>query len=250
LHADHMGLAGRLGCKVNISWIDAEIAIRYFIHPEHWKELGEFYIKNGFPADEAIKVTKIHPAVKYSSNILQPNFLSDGDTLEFGGYMLEALHTPGHTPGHLCLYDEEKGILFSGDHILFDITPNITYWDSMDNALERYLKSLEKIYELEVTITLPGHRSFHGNHRKRIEEIKQHHQKRLKETLDAVKNGSRTAWEVAQKITWDMKYNSWHELPTMQKWFAVGETIAHLLYLEKKGEIRREEAEKILYYPP
>lgn len=247
LHADHIGLAGRLGGEVYISEIDAEIAVESVVHPEHWENLAEFYAKNGFPQSEAKKVSKIHPAVKYSPKAVQFNFLHEGDLLEFGNYSLEVIHTPGHTPGHLCLYEPDKGILFSGDHILFDITPNITHWDALEDALGDYLSSLDKVYELEVKTTLPGHRNFYGGHRKRIDELKEHHKIRLEEALNAVRNGSRTAWEIAQHISWDLKYENWNELPTMQKWFAVGETIAHLDYLERRGRIRKEISDKIYY---
>ncbi|MCS7129863.1 MAG: MBL fold metallo-hydrolase [Archaeoglobaceae archaeon] len=247
LHADHIGLAGRLAEEVYMSKIDAEIAIDSVEHPEHWTKLVEFYIRNGFPAEEAKKVLKLHPAVRYSSKIAHINFLKDGDILEFGNCVLEVIHTPGHTPGHLCLYEADKKILFSGDHILFDITPNITHWDATEDALGDYLRSLERIYELEVVKTLPGHRNFYGEHRRRIEELREHHKRRLEEALNAVKNGSKSAWEVAQHITWDLKYERWEELPTMQKWFAVGETIAHLDFLERRGKIRKQELDKIYY---
>jgi len=246
LHADHIGLAGRLGNEVYISKEDAEIAMKSVRAPKYWDELAEFYVRNGFPKAEAEKVVKIHPAVKYSPKELYFNFLGEGDVLEFGNYVLEVLHTPGHTPGHLCLYEREKKILFSGDHILFDITPNITHWGEED-SLGDYLQNLERVYELEVTMTLPGHRNFAGDHRKRIEELKEHHRRRLEETLNAVKSGFSTAWEIAQRITWDLSYDDWNELPTMQKWFAVGETIAHLNYLERRGIIRREESDRIYY---
>jgi hypothetical protein len=64
-----------------------------------------------------------------------------------------------------------------------------------------------------------------------------------------VKSGYKTAWEVAQRITWDLDYEDWNELPTMQKWFAVGETIAHLNYLEKRKIVRREDSDRICYFP-
>ncbi|NHW22891.1 MAG: MBL fold metallo-hydrolase [Archaeoglobales archaeon] len=249
LHADHLGLAGRLSDEVFISRIDAEIAVESVIHPEYWKELAEFYRKNGFPPEEAEKVSKIHPAVKYSPKAIQFNFLKEGDVLEYGNFRLEVMHTPGHTPGHLCLYEPDRKILFSGDHILFDITPNITHWGAFDDSLGDYLRSLDRVYELEVEKTLPGHRNFYGNHRKRIEELKEHHRRRLEEAFNAVKSGYKTAWEVAQRITWDLDYEDWNELPTMQKWFAVGETIAHLNYLEKRKIVRREDSDRICYFP-
>ncbi|MEM4523847.1 MAG: MBL fold metallo-hydrolase, partial [Archaeoglobaceae archaeon] len=175
--------------------------------------------------------------------------LKEREIVEYGDFNLEVILTPGHTPGHICLYDEAKRLLFSGDHILFDITPNITFWETMEDSLGEYLRSLDKIYELEVEKTLPGHRSFHGSHRKRIEELKEHHRKRLEEVLRAVENGRRVAWEVAQEVSWDLVYDRWEDLPTIQKWFAVGETIAHLEHLVLQNRLRKEVSETVNYLP-
>lgn len=250
LHADHLGLAGKIAKNFFMSKIDAEIAVKSILEPDYWKELAELYIKNGFPEKEAKKVTKIHPAVKYTSEFSgEIVFLSNGEILEYGDFSLSVISTPGHTPGHICLYDSDRKILFSGDHILFDITPNITFWETMDDSLGDYLRSLEKIYELEVRKTLPGHRNFYGSHRRRIDELREHHKRRLEEALSAVKKGSTSAWEIAQQITWDLLYENWEDLPTMQKWFAVGETIAHLEHLVLRGEIRKEVGDLIRYLP-
>lgn len=250
LHADHLGLAGKIAKNFFMSKIDAEIALKSILEPEYWKKLAEFYVRNGFPEKEARKVTKIHPAVKYTYEFGgEIVFLNDGETLEYGDLSLQVVLTPGHTPGHVCLYEAEKKILFSGDHILFDITPNITFWENVEDSLGDYLRSLERVYELEVEKTLPGHRNFHGSHRKRIEELREHHRRRLEEALSAVKKGARSAWEVAQNITWDLVYERWEDLPTMQKWFAVGETIAHLEHLVLSGEIKKESDDTVIYFP-
>jgi|YelNatPaOPRAMG01_1025707.scaffolds.fasta_scaffold09925_6 glyoxylase-like metal-dependent hydrolase (beta-lactamase superfamily II) len=250
LHADHLGLAGKIAKNLLISRIDAEMAVKGILNPDYWKDLTDFYARNGFPEDEAKKVVKIHPGVKYISELTcEITFLEDGEKIEYGDFLLEVVSTPGHTPGHVCLYDKEKKVLFSGDHILFDITPNITFWEFMEDSLGSYLKSLEKVYRLDVDLTLPGHRNFRGSHRRRIEEIIFHHKKRLEEAFNAVQKGSSLAWEIAQKITWDLVYEKWEELPTMQKWFAVGETIAHLEHLTLQGKIRKEENDFIRYLP-
>ena len=137
----------------------------------------------------------------------------------------------------------------SGDHILIDITPNITYWPELENSLKHYLENLEKVYPLDVSLVLPGHRSIWNDHRKRIEELQEHHQDRLNEVLSALEGGDKTAWEVAPCITWDIEFDSWEQFPTTQKWFAIGETIAHLHYLEEDGSIRKKTTNdhKILY---
>ena len=88
--------------------------------------------------------------------------------------------------------------------------------------------------------TLPGHRGFQGDIKRRILEIKKHHERRLMEVINALRSGVKNAWQIAPYITWDIKYSSWEEVPTTQRWFIIGETLAHLHYLEGKGVIVRE----------
>ena len=102
--------------------------------------------------------------------------VEEGDTFRYGGYCFRAIATPGHTRGHTCLYEPAKKVLVSGDHILFDITPNITCWTQEENPLKSYIASLDKIYGLQVDLVLPGHRRVLGNCRSRITELKGHHQ--------------------------------------------------------------------------
>ena len=69
--------------------------------------------------------------------------LKDGDQLELAGFSIRVFHTPGHTPGHMVLYLPEQQLLFSGDHVLFDISPNITSWPEVEDSLGDYLESLK-----------------------------------------------------------------------------------------------------------
>jgi len=77
--------------------------------------------------------------------------------IDIGRYSFRCIETPGHSPAHFCLYEAKNKILVSGDHILFDITPNITFWPQLDNSLKSYLDSLDKVYNLDVNLVLPGH---------------------------------------------------------------------------------------------
>ena len=156
--------------------------------------------------------------------------------------------TPGHTPGHTCLYEPDKKILVAGDHILTDITPNIQCWSDQRNPLKDYLASLDKVYTLKVAHVLPGHRRLFRNYRERIDELKQHHKRRVEEALSILSNGSKTAFHAASEMTWDINYESWELFPAAQKWFATGEAIAHLRYLEEKEMIIREKEEHTITY--
>jgi hypothetical protein len=80
-----------------------------------------------------------------------------------------------------------------------------------------------------------------NNHRGRVLELLQHHENRLSEALYALKSGEKTAWEVAPYLSWDIKADSWDQFPAIQKWFAFGETIAHLDYLEVNKKIIRND---------
>ena len=242
LHADHLGLVEELhtpGNKVYFSEKEASLVMLISQNvEERYQELYQYFIANGFPKEELDLAVKNHPGFRYSP-AHPPAFdtVREGDTIEIGDYCFRCIETPGHSPGHMCLYDEGRKILFSGDHILFDITPNITRWPEFDDSLQNYLASLEKTYRLEVDLVLPGHRTIMKDHRQRIRQLQEHHKQRLHEALRAVNEGKQTAWEVAPEISWDLVTASWESFPAVQKWFAIGETIAHLKYLEGKGKI-------------
>jgi len=87
---------------------------------------------------------------------------------------------------------------------------------------------------------LPGHRRVFGNCRERIEELKLHHRNRLEEILSILREGRKNAFRIASQMSWDVLYDSWDLFPVSQKWFAIGEAIAHLKYLEEEGIVRKE----------
>ncbi|WP_054031560.1 MBL fold metallo-hydrolase [Desulfatitalea tepidiphila] len=240
LHADHFGLVSRLvteSSRVYFNRPDAEI-----VEAKGWWEPMLAYAGlHGFPDGQLRKAIEQHPGYKHSSEwIPDMRMLNDGDVIEAGNYRFECVQTPGHTVGHTCLYDREKKIFVAGDHILIDITPNIQCWSDAHNPLGSYLKSLDRVRELEIDLTLPGHRRLIEDHRTRIEELMTHHQHRCNEILNILETEMLSAYDVAARMTWDIKCDSWEEFPIAQKWFATGEAISHLRYLEELGNIRRE----------
>lgn len=240
LHADHFGLIARLvtkQSKIYFSRPDKEIIESW----EGFEPMIEYAGRNGFPENELRNALHQHPGYKYGSDWTPDlSVLEDGETITYGNYCFECVETPGHTLGHMCLYEATKKILIAGDHILSDITPNIQCWSDTENPLEKYLSSLEKVYKLDVTLVLPGHRRLFKDHRARIDELKRHHEIRASEILDILRKGSGSAFEVASKMTWDIKCDSWNDFPVAQKWFATGEAISHLRFLEEKSLVTRE----------
>ena len=207
----------------------------------HWTEMASFARLSGFPEGELLEAMARHPGHRYGMEQgVRFNILKEGDTLSYGGYSFRCIETPGHTRGHLCLYEADAKLLIAGDHVLNDITPNISLWSDEENPLQRYLESLEKVYRLDVEVALPGHRRTIRNFRERIRELQHHHQIRAEEILSILEEGPANGFQVASRMRWDMTYASWELFPAPQKWFATGEAIAHLKYLEGRGLIQKE----------
>ena len=133
--------------------------------------------------------------------------------------------------------------MFLGDHVLFDITPNITTWLGFSDPLGTYVHSLMDISIFDVRLPLPAHRGVSGTMAERVGKIIEHHGARIREMIGILeKNPKLTAYELSGLMTWRVhgKSPSWADFPLQQKWFAVGETAAHLEYLLVRDRVRRE----------
>jgi glyoxylase-like metal-dependent hydrolase (beta-lactamase superfamily II) len=174
----------------------------------------------------------IHPELMTNGEDFENlSLLRQGDVLTVGDFQLHCIETPGHHYTHICLYEPHKKILFSGDHVLLDISPNITSFSIRSNPLDEYLESLDKIKSLDVDLVLPGHGSPFYELNNRIEELNIHHQRRLEEILNIIAQGHHNVFEICKHVKWNGPNGSWDKMPLLLKGFAVGETMAHLIYL-------------------
>lgn len=244
LHADHFGLVSKLVTDTtNILFSRPEKELM-----ESWEGFGamvDYAALNGFPKNELEAALDKHPGAKFGADwIPELKVLDDGDRIDVADYHFKCVTTPGHTLGHTCLYDQDKKILLAGDHVLIDITPNIQCWSDTANPLKDYLASLDKVQRLQIDLVLPGHRRLIDNPKARIGELKKHHALRLDEVLTVLKKGPMSAFQMAAHMTWDIDCESWDQFPVAQKWFALGEAISHLRYLEEDGRIVRMTVDK------
>ncbi|MGA2318718.1 MAG: MBL fold metallo-hydrolase [Thermodesulfobacteriota bacterium] len=248
LHADHFGLISDLITDTSKIYFNQPDADR-FKSGFRWDDFVNFARLNGVPENEFQAIRQSHPGLKFRAKEgLAFHILREGDAISIGNYVFKCVETPGHTWGHMCLYEPNKKIFIAGDHILNDITPNIQLWSDEWDPLKEYLASLEKVYKLDIELVLPGHRGIFKNCRERIQELKHHHQKRLEEIISILEKGKKNAFQVASQMSWDIICDSWDLFPVSQKWFATGEAIAHLKYLKEKGMIRKEiRRQKILF---
>ena len=248
VHADHFGLVSELvtdSSKIYFNHPDAEI----IKDPHNWEKMGVSAVLNGFPAADLEATIKRHPGHRFHARgPLDLCLLKEGDVIPIGDYAFRCVETPGHTKGHMCLYDPKTKIFFSGDHILGDITPNIALWSDNYDPLQQYLESLDKINEYDINMVLPGHRNLLRHHRQRIAELKKHHEVRAKEALSILEKGKQSAYQVASQMTWDIHCDTWEDFPLPQKWFAAAETLAHLQYLRGHGRVRRDLREEKAWF--
>lgn len=249
MHGDHSGLVYELAAPdsaVYCSRADADL-IRECLTAEYWENNDAYYIANGYPKQD-IQKPGDNPLEWISGSDLNYTYINDGDVLTVGDYHLACVATPGHTPGHMCLYEPQHKFLLAGDHILNTITSNITSWGGTGDYLGLYLDSLDKIGALDIQLVLPGHREMIKNSRERIAKLKHHHEVRLAEIIDILRLGPMNAYQVASHMKWEVKCNSWEEFPIYQKWFAAGEAIAHLEHLAALDEVQTvQPGEKLLY---
>lgn len=173
--------------------------------------------------------------------------LDEGETIQIGDYSFEVIDIPGHSPGHIGLYEKKYKLFFGGDHILSRITPNITFWGFDQDILETYFNSLEKVYLLEIDYLFPAHRNIIRQPRERINQLFDHHEKRLEEIIKILQTGVKSVRETAQNMHWDLS-DHWEEFTDLQKWFAAGEAMAHLEHLVNRGFAERTIIQGTLFY--
>jgi glyoxylase-like metal-dependent hydrolase (beta-lactamase superfamily II) len=169
--------------------------------------------------------------------------------IELAERALSAVHTPGHTQGHLVFHDEEAGILFAGDHVLPHITPSIGFEATRPpDPLQDFLDSLLLLRRGPDAILLPAHGEPGQGVHARIDELLAHHEARLAEMEAVVEaEGDVTAADVARAVGWTRRHRAFADLDVLNRMLAVSETVAHLTVLTAQGRVRASEDEVIRY---
>lgn len=237
-HPDHYGFAGRLqeitGAQVSMTEIDHKI-VKAFAENHLDENLEDNYLKCELPTEQVSLLTDNETG--FNQMVLPhatiSRHLKEGDRISFGKYEYEIIEAPGHSEGLVCFFNQELGVLFSTDHILPKITPNISYHFYGDvNPLESYLQSLAKFKKLDAQYVIPSHGKPFMNANKRIDEIIQHHHERLEKLMDIIKSPT-SVFHTFQEL-FGKDFNS-HDMR-----FAIGETISHLEYLVNRNECSKE----------
>lgn len=207
-------------------------------------------VEAGTPTDRAPDTaTETEMATRILGRIEPDVRLHDGDEYSFDGWTLRAVWTPGHTPGHLCIYDPERKLTFTGDHVLSRITPNVSLSSEDEeigrSPLREFRASLQKVADLDTELGLPAHQNTIPDLPARCLEILEHHDERLDEVYQAIGAGRLSAAEVAADVAWSKPYDTFS---IFKRRAAVGETLSHLQVLVEDGRVRRMEADDRVHW--
>ncbi|MFI1027069.1 MBL fold metallo-hydrolase [Streptomyces sp. NPDC020951] len=252
-HPDHHGLSGKVreasGAWVAMHAADASIVRRTReTRAERWYTYMADKLTAAGAPEEHIAPLRTPPARRRTVPGLAPALpdreIVPGEFLDLPGRRLRAIWTPGHTPGHVCLHLEEEhpaqlpghGRLFSGDHLLPEITPHIGLYEDPDDAtvtdpLGDYLDSLERVGRLAPAEILPAHQYSFTDAPSRVTELLTHHEDRLTGLLTLLATPL-TPWQLAERMEWN---RPWDQIPYGSRNIAVSEAEAHLRRLVKLG---------------
>jgi len=208
-HPDHMGAVDRVrdlvGARVVFSAIEADVlkqetsasavdvdAYRetlreWGVPEERWRDLISSFDRPAHVATSGADVA-----------------VEDGRMLELSGHRLRVVLTPGHTDGHICLIDEHRRLVYSGDHVLPRIYPGIGIGTLPgSDPLGDYFDSLERLIPYDDFVVLPGHEFRFSGLGARREQIIEHHLRRSAEVAGLLDElGDAPVWEYARRLTW------------------------------------------------
>ena len=164
-------------------------------------------------------------------------WLSGDHRIGLGSRTLDAVHTPGHTPGHFVFADRHARLLFAGDHVLPTITPSIGFVAPPPvNPLGAFMSSLTKVRALPDLRLLPAHGPVSPSSHERVDELLAHHDHRLKLSMAVLAVAPTTARHVAAGLPWTRHERAYDELDAQNQGMAAMETKAHLDLLVARGQ--------------
>lgn len=252
-HPDHVGLAGwfakngtepTYGSAVELSIASA---LQQVPDEDYAESYARWYAQNGLPdaTVASVRSGENHYGRKVHSlpDKQQWTFLADGDELMLGGRQYRVLTGQGHSPDMIMLFRDDDHVLIAADQVLPTISPNVSIMPHLrtQNPLQNFLDTLGKLESLpDDTLVLPSHGLPFTGLKGRLQVLREHHELRLQQVLEACEKPV-NAFEL-----FPMLYK--RELDPQQTVFALGESLAHLHFLEHQGRIRRLESDSVIRF--
>lgn len=171
---------------------------------------------------------------------IRVNTLHDGDELAVGTFRFKVIATPGHDAAHLCLYEPNAHLLFSGDHLIADIYPPVFLSDD-DDDLAQYLESLAKVRDLDADLVLSGHNEPFTDLSGRVDAIRTHYERQLDQVRGILATGLTDPGEIAYASCCLPRRTPWEERSVFAKICLIGQTMTYLRHLVETGEYTHPE---------
>ena len=223
-HLDHIGLAAQFvrererihGSPTDV-WIhnrDANALLNYEKHARIYLESFErLIVTSGVPKDI---VQKLDPKrlIEYYMSIREPVptacTFKDNASFDTGIGEITAVWVPGHSSGSVCYVSDERQIIFSGDHILGDISsnPSISFDSPEKIGMLTYLESLDRISSKEGYTALPGHREPIFDIKSRIEILRSDYDDKFRTAATSLTTNPQSVYEISRTIYGDYDTNS------------------------------------------
>jgi glyoxylase-like metal-dependent hydrolase (beta-lactamase superfamily II) len=247
-HADHCGIAGAIqklsGAAVRLSAAD-EMRLQYNNRLDELAERARnFFLPQGLPQKAMDTLVKLMAVFRKATLPFRVGcHLEPREKITLGDRTFEVIAAPGHTAGQMCFYFPDEGIFLAGDHVLPDITPNLSpdIFRLEYRPLRSFLESLGAIRDLPVRMVYPAHGEPFPDLRRRVDEMKEHHAERTQLIVAALRGKEKTAFEVSNVIFGT-------ELPEFDQFLALNETYVHLVELMDKGVVTTGERGGLVLY--
>lgn len=260
-HGDHGGQARRVAARASAQIVCHAQETRFIGYPNgseaDRQQFITWLIWQGYPQsdiDDLLQTAATNDRGDRRDVFLQPDReLAGGEVFSAGRYHFEAVWIPGHTPGHLCLYDRQQGVLLTGDHILEIVTPNVGLHPlAPENPLPGYLASLDRLAAEDIAVVAPGHGPRIMDLPARTREIAARHGARRAQSLALLSGVPRSAYDLAVQVWSKPGRRNWGSLHPHLRRNAVGLLAAHLELLadDGVGVHRHEEAGVLRYLRP
>jgi glyoxylase-like metal-dependent hydrolase (beta-lactamase superfamily II) len=250
IHPDHYGAAGSLAgegmADLYIHRLEVPLVHPRYVELEQLvKEVRTYLLVNGVPEDESEVLSNSQRALSQVVKTAEPSVQLDGaESLPMGRRHLRVEWTPGHSPGHICLYDQQDELLFAGDTLLPDLSPNIgLHPQSTPDPLHEYLDGLRRLAAYEPKLILPSHGRPFTDAPARVKVLEAHHKRRLDQIVEIVGQGKETGWDVALEL-WGPRDNFY------EKRLALQEALAHLQALAVDARVGKSVTPESVRWTP
>lgn len=203
------------------------------IEEEYLKDREYFLESMGFKRS-GLNLTGLFDFANKTFGIETDRRLIDGECIDLGGITLEAIHTPGHTPGHLAFFIPEHEMIFSGD---IDLTPFGPFYGHDFADIDDFLASIEKLNHLDAKIVASGHAGpFNDNLKDRFRAYAQVIHNRDHQLLEKL-NRPKSIEDFRGR---HLFYNAYPDFSDLIRWFELVHIEKHLSRLKDMGKVRQD----------